>query len=225
MEALAQGKLCIVDISLLHDLNSLILSGMILRHLFEYNQREFTSARPRSIPAIAVIEEAQSVLTERSPAAEPHRDWVKEGRKYDLGCLLITQQPGSIPVEILSQSENWFVLHLLSIMDLKTLQHANSHYSQDLLSLLLNEFLPGHAVFWSSISSKPYPISLRILSFEHKYSPLDMNYEREAVPTFADTLKAQFPPPAEEDWRDFLDEEEESPVNENLEAPDLDGFS
>lgn len=202
--ALKQGKLCIMDISLLHDTESLILSGLILRHLFKYNQREFTEAQPRSIPIIAVIEEAQAVLTERSPAADPHRDWVKEGRKYDLGCLLITQQPGSIPVEILSQSENWFVLHLLSTADLRTLQQANSHYSQDLLSLLLNEFIPGHAVYWSSVSSRPYPISLRILSFEHKYTPLDPSYKKKDIETFAQTVKAEFPSPLEETWESAL---------------------
>jgi hypothetical protein len=220
--ALAEGKLCIVDISLLHDAESLILSGLILRHLFEYNQREFTEAQPRSIPVIAVIEEAQSVLTERSPAVDPHRDWVKEGRKYDLGCLLVTQQPGSIPVEILSQSENWFVLHLLSATDLHTLQHANSHYSQDLLSLLLNEFIPGHAVCWSSVSPRPYPLSLRILSFEHKYTPLDPGYERRGVKTFAQTVKTHFPPPPEESWEDVVHELElnDPTFGEEEELPD-----
>jgi hypothetical protein len=222
--ALAEGKLCIVDISLLHDAESLILSGLILRHLFEYTQREFTEAQPHSSPVIAVIEEAHSVLTERSPAADPHRGWVKEGRKYDLGCLLVTHQLGSIPVEILSQSENWFVLHLLSATDLQTLQHANSHYSQDLLSLLLNEFIPGHAVCWSSVSSRLYPISLRILSFEHKYTPLDPSYERRAVKTFAQTVQTHFPPLPEESWEEVVHELElNDPTfgEEEEEPPDL----
>ncbi len=200
LHALGEGKLCIVDISLLHDAESLILSGLILRHLLEYNQAEYTKAQPHSIPAIAVIEEAQSVLTERSPAANPHRDWVKEGRKYDLGSLLITQQPSSIPWEVLSQSENWFALHLLSATDLKTLQRANAHFSQDLLRLLFNEFIPGHAIFCSSVGSKPYPISLRVLSFEQKYTPLDPCYERAEVDTFAQTLEANFPSLAEDSW-------------------------
>ncbi|MBO0795110.1 MAG: ATP-binding protein [Ktedonobacteraceae bacterium] len=123
-----------------------------------------------------------------------------------VGCLLITQQPGSIPVEILSQSENWFVLHLLSATDLRTLQHANSHYSRDLLALLLNEFIPGHAVMWSAVSSKPYPISLRILSFEHKYTPLDATYEKEGVETFAHQVERCYPPPPEECWEDLFRE-------------------
>jgi hypothetical protein len=190
-EALSQGKLCIMDISQLHDAESLVLSGLLLRRLFQANQEEFTKSRPHSIPIIAVIEEAQSVLTERSPAAEPYRCWVKEGRKYDLGALLITQQPGSLPPEILSQGDNWFVLHLLSAIDLKTLQKANAYFSQDILCMLLNEPLPGHAVFWSSVGGKPYPVSLRVLSFEHAYTCLDPYYDRPAIPTFAATLHAR----------------------------------
>ena len=97
---------------------SFILAGIILRRLFDRNQEEFTKAVPRTIPTIAVIEEAQAVLNERAAAADPYLAWVKEGRKYDLGALLITQQPGSIPHEILSQGDNWFIFHLLSAGDL-----------------------------------------------------------------------------------------------------------
>jgi DNA helicase HerA-like ATPase len=82
---------------------------------------------------------------------------VKEGRKYDLGAVLITQQPGSIPAEILSQGDNWFLFHLLSASDLTTLRKANAHFSDDLLSALLNEPIPGQGVFWSSVGGKPYP--------------------------------------------------------------------
>lgn len=188
-QALADGKLCVVDVSQLHDAHSLILSGLLLHRLFQHNQEEFTKAQPQSIPIIVVIEEAQSVLNEKSPAADPYICWVKEGRKYDLGALLITQQPGSLPPEILSQGDNWFVLHLLSATDLKTLQKANAYFSQDILCMLLNEPLPGHAVFWSSVGGKPYPVSLRVLSFEQAYRRLDPNYDQEAIPTFARTLR------------------------------------
>ena len=188
LASLAEGKLCIIDISLMHSAESLILSGLLLRLIFDHNQAEFTKVHAQSIPTIAVIEEAQSVLTERSPAAQPHRDWVKEGRKYDLGSLLITQQPGSIPTEILSQSDNWFALHLLSTTDLKTLQRANAYFSQDILRMLLNEPIPGHCAFWTSVGGKPYPVSMRVLSFEQKYVPRDPHYNKPAAGTFTQTL-------------------------------------
>ncbi|GIV04275.1 MAG: hypothetical protein KatS3mg015_3105 [Fimbriimonadales bacterium] len=192
VHALSEGKLCVIDVSQMRGNQSLILSGLILRRIFERNQQEFTAADPKTIPTIAVVEEAQSVLNENAPAAEPYVAWVKEGRKYDLGALLITQQPGSIPVEILSQGDNWFIFHLLSAADLTTLKRANAHFSDDLLSSLLNEPIPGQGVFWSSVGGKPYPVSLRALSFEKMFTMRDHDYNQPAGHTYAQTLRSTF---------------------------------
>lgn len=190
--ALREGKLCVVDVSQMRGGQSLILSGLILRKIFDRNQQEFTAREPSTIPTIAVVEEAQAVLNERSTAAEPYVAWVKEGRKYDLGALLITQQPGSIPTDILSQGDNWFVFHLLSSTDLTNVRKANAHFSEDLLSALLNEPIPGQGVFWSSVGGKPYPVAIRAFSFERMYRRLDENYDRAAVPTFAANMRRDF---------------------------------
>ncbi|ATY83929.1 ATPase [Kyrpidia spormannii] len=197
LRALSDGKLCIVDLSQMRGGQSMILSGLILHRVFEHNQKEFTEAEPRTIPTIAVVEEAQAVLDERSSAAEPYIAWVKEGRKYDLGMLMVTQQPGSISTEILSQGDNWFIFHLLSAADLTTLRKANSHFSEDLLSSLLNEPIRGQGVFWSSVSGNPYPIPIRVLSFEGLYSPRDPGFDQLPVPTYAAKLRQWFAHPPE----------------------------
>lgn len=189
MAALADGKLCIVDVSQLRGGQALVLSGLILRRIFDRNQEEFTAAQPRTIPTIAVVEEAQAVLNEKAAAAEPYIAWVKEGRKYDLGAVLVTQQPGSIPNEILSQGDNWFLFHLLSAGDLTNVRAANAHFSQDLLSALLNEPIPGQGVFWSSVGGKQYPVPLRVLSFEVLYQMRDPAYNQPAANTYARALR------------------------------------
>ena len=189
---LSDGKLCIVDVSQLGSGQSLILSGLILRRIFDRNQEEFTKAQPQTIPTIAVVEEAQSVLTEKSSASIPYIEWVKEGRKYDLGAMLITQQPGSIPNEILSQGDNWFLFHLLSSGDLKNVKSANAHFSDDLLSTLLNEPIAGQGIFWSSAGNTIYPIPLKVLSFEDMYNSLDPQYGRGSIVTYATQLKNRF---------------------------------
>ena len=192
IQSLSKGKLCVVDVSQMRGGQSLVLSGLILRRIFDRNQREFTAAEPKTIPTIAVVEEAQSVLHENASASEPYIAWVKEGRKYDLGALLITQQPGSIPKEILSQGDNWFVFHLLSAGDLTSAKSANAHFSEDLLSSLLNEPIPGQGVFWSSVGGQPYPISIRALSFEHLYPMADPDYKRQSGNTYAKILRKMF---------------------------------
>ncbi len=192
VHALSQGKLCVIDVSQMRGGQALVLSGLILRRIFDRNQQEFTSADPKTIPTIAVVEEAQSVLSENASASEPYIAWVKEGRKYDLGAVLITQQPGSIPVEILSQGDNWFIFHLLSAADLVSLKKANSHFSDDLLSSLLNEPIPGQGVFWSSVGGKPYPVSLRVLSFERMHRMADPDYKKPQAATYALELRKLF---------------------------------
>jgi len=119
MTSLRAGKLCIVDISQLRGQRGLQLASIILAEIFAHNQREFTKATPRNVPCVTVLEEAQSVLGAGGPAGSggedsPFVSWVKEGRKYGLGAVLVTQQPGSIPAELLSQGDNFFVFHLLA---------------------------------------------------------------------------------------------------------------
>jgi len=223
--SLSRGKLCVIDISQMRGGQSLILTGLILRRIFDRNQHEFTSANPNTIPTIAVVEEAQSVLNERAAASEPYISWVKEGRKYDLGALLITQQPGSIPVEILSQGDNWFIFHLLSASDLATVKKANAHFSDDLLSSLLNEPIPGQGVFWSSVGGKPYPISIRALLFEKMYPMLDKDYDKDAGQTFAIELHKVYNKIKKDSLPDsvYVEEDsssEEQSVDEPIESDD-----
>ncbi len=196
--ALKDGKLCIVDMSRYTSDAALVLSGIVLSRIFEHNQKEFTKANSEAIPTIVVLEEAQSVLTSGTATA-PFISWVKEGRKYDLGALMITQQPGSISTDILSQGDNWFVFHLLSDRDLQDVRRANAHFSNDILSSLLNEPIVGQGVFWSSVDvdgngAKPYPIPLRVLSFEHTVKLREDRTQTGKIENYVTKLKARMQP-------------------------------
>jgi hypothetical protein len=110
--------------------------------------------------------------------------------------MLITQQPGSIPGEILSQGDNFFVFHLLAQGDLYALKKANAHFSDDLLSALLNEPLVGHGVFWSSATgtdrhARPYPLSVRVLDFNKAHELRDPTYDGPALDNYAAGLRRQ----------------------------------
>jgi hypothetical protein len=165
-QGLTDGKLVIVDLSLMRGQPANSLAAMILRYIFEFNVEEYTKADTKAIPVIALIEEAQKVLEGSNSSNAPFIEWVKEGRKYNLGAVLVTQQPGAIDEEILSQTDNFFVFHLISGGDLNALKKANGHFSDDILATLLNEPIEGQGVFWSSAGEKTtYPIPFRAHNF------------------------------------------------------------
>lgn len=164
---LSSGMIVVVDISLLSSAAGEMVAGLLLRHIFSYNQENFTGGND-IIPAIAVIEEAQSVLGRNLEESSPFVEWVKEGRKYDLGAIMITQQPGSLAAELLSQADNWFCFHLLSEGDAGTLGKYNSHYSNDILAHLIAEPIRGNCYMWSA-PHQPFVLPVRIRDYEALY--------------------------------------------------------
>lgn len=180
IEGLGRGGIVVIDISLLSSAAGEMLAGLILRKLFSFNQENFTGG-DRIIPTIAVIEEAQSVLGGRLSETSPFVEWVKEGRKYELGAMLITQQPGSLAGELLSQADNWFTFHLLSEGDAGILGKYNAHFSDDVLAHLIGEPIPGNCFMWSA-PKQPFVLPVRIRSFEDLYrANVNTNKQAEAV--------------------------------------------
>lgn len=165
--ALREGHCVVVDISMLSSSAGNNVAGLLMRRIFNYNQENFTGESP--IPVISIIEEAQSVLGRNLEESSPFVEWVKEGRKYDLGAILVTQQPGSMSPELLSQADNWFCFHLLSEGDAGTLGKYNSHYSHDVLAHLISEPIQGNCYMWSA-PRQPFVLPVRIRSFEELYS-------------------------------------------------------
>ena len=167
LQALSQGKVVVIDISLLSSGAGNMLAGLLLRRIFSHNQEHFTGGQP-IIPVVAIIEEAQSVLGRNLDDTSPFVEWVKEGRKYDLGAMLITQQPGAMAPELLSQADNWFCFHLLSEGDAGVLGKYNSHYSSDILAHLIAEPIPGNCYMWSA-PHQPFVLPVRLRDFGEIY--------------------------------------------------------
>jgi DNA helicase HerA-like ATPase len=167
-EAMRREEVVIVDISLLDSKTALQLSSMVVKSIFDQNQRHFTDQANSLIKATFVVEEAQSVIGQDSNYTS-FIELAKEGRKYGLGGIFITQQPGSIPFEILSQADNFFVFHLISRSDLESLRRANAHYSDDILTQILSEPIPGKCYMWTSF--QPFVLPLSVNNFEEVVKP------------------------------------------------------
>lgn len=165
---LAQGNIVVVDISLLGSAAGERLAALLLWEIFTNNQRTFASPGQPNLKIVAVIEEAQAVLSQHQSESSPFVQWVKEGRKYDLGAIMVTQQPGSIDTRLLSQGDNFFAFHLTSAADLGALERVNAHFSEDVLANLLSEPIRGNAYFWAA-PAQPFVLPVRVLNFETEY--------------------------------------------------------
>jgi hypothetical protein len=162
---LARGRTVVVDLSLLPLEIGISLSNTILEGVFKHNVRNIT--RGKLIKCIAVFEEAQNVLNKK--AVEEGRSyfvrWAKEGRKYRLGLIYVTQQPGAIAEEIVSQTDNFFVMHLLGKGDIDALRNANPHYDGVISEFLSKETIVGNTYIYSA-PKQPYVFPCKVFEFE-----------------------------------------------------------
>jgi hypothetical protein len=166
LEELKQNRIVIVDVSLLGGEDSLLIARMLLGRIFQYNVHHLTDVANPTIRCLAVLEEAQTMLGDRVlDDRNVFVRWVKEGRKYGLGCVLVTQQPSSISAQIISQGDNFFVLHLLNENDLQTLKRHNAYFSDEILGFIRGEPIPGNCYFWSA-PNQPFVLPTRVCDFE-----------------------------------------------------------
>lgn len=166
-KALRKNKIVIFDVSRLDSHAARLTSSIIIKSIFDENKENFIKRGGDGLTkATFVLEEAHAVLSDPGHASAPSAfvDLAKEGRKYGLGGIFITQQPGSIPSEIVSQGDNFFVFHLLSKKDLTSLSNANAHYSNDIITQILSEPVRGKSYMWTS--HQPFVIPIHVLNFE-----------------------------------------------------------
>jgi DNA helicase HerA-like ATPase len=166
IQELKQNRVVIVDVSLLGAEDGLSITSMTMRRIFQHNVRHLTDSAGQAVRCLTVLEEAQTMLGDRTlDDRDVFVRWVKEGRKYGLGCILVTQQPSSISNQIISQGDNFFVLHLLNESDLQTLKRHNAYFSDEILGFIRGEPIPGNCYFWSA-PSQPFVLPARVCNFE-----------------------------------------------------------
>ena len=202
MENLKIGATVVVDLSSMGLDAAYNLTSFMVDEIFEANQTSFVAGG--KVPEIVIfVEEAQNLLSDRQVReGNPTARLAKEGRKYDLGLVYVSQQPGAIAKEILTQTNTFFVLHLLSKIDLKALQDINPHYEGVIADFIQMESLQGHAYIYSTVPDMPtqsYVFATRASLFEETAEALSKKpivgatdirkYRVEIVAKLAEILK------------------------------------
>jgi DNA helicase HerA-like ATPase len=164
---LKDGKTVVIDLSLRDSYDSNVISSILIRSLFENNKKYFTEQREEYvINSVICIEEAQNVISEEfvRTNANPFVRTAKEGRKFKLGMIAITQRPSAIAEEIRSQAENFFTFYMGNSDDIKSLVRSNINYDGVISRFIQNESIPGNLYMVSAKQSFALPV--RVLEFE-----------------------------------------------------------
>lgn len=164
---LRQGKTVIIDLSLKDNMDASIISTILVRKLFDNNKAQFTSGNSNEvINTVVFVEEAQNVLSEEfvKSNANPFVRVAKEGRKFGLGLVAITQRPSAISEEIRTQAENFFAFHMGNSDDIKALIKSNINYDGVIASFIQRETIPGNLYMVSS--DQAFALPVRVNEFE-----------------------------------------------------------
>ncbi len=117
----AAKDLRILDISGLPNEVAGPLTAALARLLFKYKVHQTPTERDRD-PLLLVCEEAHRYVPDRGEAeyAEAQnaiRRIAREGRKYGLGLMLVSQRPADIDSTVIAQCGTWLVLRLTNQAD------------------------------------------------------------------------------------------------------------
>jgi hypothetical protein len=113
------------------------LVGAVLRICYDalYWSRSIPEGG-RERPLLIVLEEAHAYLNEKQMASAAVRRIAKEGRKYGIGMMLVSQRPAEIDQTILSQCGTLFALRLNNAEDRSHVKGAASDNLDGLFAML-----------------------------------------------------------------------------------------
>ena len=171
-KALKEGKTVIVDLSLRDNDGAKIVSTILVREIFENNKTHFTEEKTNEvIDCVICVEEAQNVISEEfvKSNANPFVRVAKEGRKFKMGMIAITQRPSAIAEEIRSQAENFFAFYMGNSDDIKALVRSNINYDGVISQFLQTETIRGNLYMVSADQSFALPV--RVIKFEDMIPP------------------------------------------------------
>jgi DNA helicase HerA-like ATPase len=164
---LKQGKTVIIDLSLKDNMDASIISTILVRKLFDNNKLYFTSDKSDEIiNTVIFVEEAHNVLSEEfvKSNTNPFVRVAKEGRKFGLGVVAITQRPSAISDEIRTQADNFFAFHMGNSDDIKALVKSNINYDGVIAKFVQRETIKGNLYMVSS--DQAFVLPIRVSEFE-----------------------------------------------------------
>ncbi|MFC0320234.1 ATP-binding protein [Olivibacter oleidegradans] len=175
----SERHLKIIDISGLPNEVAGPLTALIARLLFQYKVWQNRTEREKD-PVLFVCEEAHRYVpnhgeAQYKEAQEAVRRIAKEGRKYGVGLMLVSQRPSDVESTVLSQCNSWIVLRLTNSADQ---EHVSKFLPDSLVGLtkMLPSLIRREAIFVGEAAALPSRIKIKELSAKQLPDSNDISF-------------------------------------------------
>jgi hypothetical protein len=172
---------CIIDLSGVPNEVAGVSSAVIARTLFNLKVWQTTDERNKD-PVLLVCEEAHRYVpnsgeAQYEAAQEAVRRIAKEGRKYGLGLMLVSQRPSEVEATVLSQCNSWIVLRITNDADR---EHVRSILPDSMAGLtkMLSGLRRQEAIFVGQAAMLPSRISIRSLAPNQLPRSHDIDFDK-----------------------------------------------
>lgn len=155
------------------------LTAALARLMFSYKLAQ-TGDERASDPILLVCEEAHRYVPDRgeaqyAAAQDAIRRIAREGRKYGIGLMLVSQRPSDVESTVLSQCNSWLVLRLTNGRD----QAHVGRFLPDSMEALI-KLLPSlprrEALFVGEAAALPSRIKLTFLTEDQRPKSNDISF-------------------------------------------------
>ncbi|AFI83585.1 DNA helicase [Methylophaga nitratireducenticrescens] len=171
----------IVDLSGIPNEVAGVASAAIARIVFQLKVWQTEDERQNS-PVLLVCEEAHRYVPNRGEAQyeaaqSAIRRIAKEGRKYGVGLLLVSQRPSEVEATVLSQCNSWIVLRITNDADR---EHVRSILPDSMsgLTKMLSGLRRQEAIFVGQAATLPTRVMIRSLSADQLPRSNDVDFDK-----------------------------------------------
>jgi uncharacterized protein len=171
----------IVDLSGVPNEVAGVSSAVIARTLFNLKVWQTADERQND-PVLLVCEEAHRYVPNRGEAQyeaaqEAIRRIAKEGRKYGIGLLLVSQRPSEVEATVLSQCNSWIILRITNDADR---EHVRAILPDSMAGLtkMLSGLRRQEAIFVGQAAVLPSRILIRSLTSDQLPRSNDIDFDK-----------------------------------------------